>query len=211
MSKNNGIASVKENEIVIDDVEKFSNHLKAVCGQLNIPKDNPVKIKKASIKDDLFLYVEYSEELQGHSKKDTKLSCTVPVHEDLKDAFQKLHKHLAIIADYETAPKKSTTFQETEYSKFGVRGFTIGGNHENEGVTISGYMQGNYGMVNLNTPFTKFEGAEYPFLSELNMDVSACINEVEEYLFNGKRAPEKQLELFNGDLDGENEDENEAE
>lgn len=196
MSKKNGAA--KDNEIVVDDVAKFSNHLKAVSGQLNI---NPIKIKKASIKDELFLYVEYSEELQGHSKKETKLSCTVPVHEDLKNAFQKLHRHLAIIADYKDAPKKSTTFQETEFSKFGVRGFTIGGNDENEGVTISGYMEGKYGMVNLNTPFTKFESAEYPFLSELHMDVSACIDEVEEYLFNGKRAPEKQLDLFDGDLD----------
>jgi len=35
-----------------------------------------VKIKKAKIKDDLFLEVEYTEELEGHSKKDTKLSCT---------------------------------------------------------------------------------------------------------------------------------------
>lgn len=205
MSKNNGIASVNENEMVIDDVEKFTNHLKAVTNNLKLPKENAIRIKKASIKDELFLYVEYSEELQGHSKKETKLSCTVPVHEDLKAAFTKLHRHLAIISDYKDAPKKSTAFHETEFPKFGVRGFSIGGNDENEGVTISGYMEGKYGMVNINTPFTKFEGAEYPFLSELYDDVEDCKDEVEKYLFEGKRAPEKQLELFDGDLEPEEE------
>jgi len=206
MSKSNGISSVKGNEIVVNDVEKFTNHLKAVSNQL---KHNPVKIKKASIKDGLFLNVEYTEELQGHSKKDTKLSCTVPIHEDLKTAFQKLHRHLAILADQEKAPKNSTAFQQVEYEKFGVRGFSIGGNDENEGVTISGYLDGKYGIVNLPSPFTKFEGSEYPFLSELYDDVSACIDEVEEYLFNGKRAPEQQLELFGEEL--EDEDEKDAE
>ncbi|MBK7885511.1 MAG: hypothetical protein IPJ81_18230 [Chitinophagaceae bacterium] len=43
-----------------------------------------VKIKKAKIKDDIFLEVEYTEELPGHGKKDMKLTCTVPVHQDLK-------------------------------------------------------------------------------------------------------------------------------
>ena len=33
-----------------------------------------VKIKKAKIKDGLFLDVEYTEELVGHNKKENKLS-----------------------------------------------------------------------------------------------------------------------------------------
>lgn len=161
-----------------------------------------VKIKKASIKDSLFLNVEYSEFLEGHSKKETKLSCTVPIHEDLRTSFEKLHKHLAILCDEEKAPKNSSAFQNATFEKFGVRGFSIGGSDESEGVTVSGFKEGKYGMVNLNTPFTKFESEDYPFLTELTGDVDECISEVEAYLFDGKRAPESQLELaFGEDLD----------
>lgn len=146
-------------------------------------------------------YARYTEDLQGHSKKETKLSCTVPVHQDLKDAFAALHRHLAILCDEEKAPKNSAAFENAEFEKFGVRGFSIGGNDENEGVTISGFKEGKYGLVNLNTLFTKFESEDYPFISELNNDLDACIVEVEEYLFAGKRAPEQQLELFEDNLD----------
>ena len=166
-----------------------------------------VKIKKASIKDDLFLSVEYTEELPGHSKKETKLTCTVPIHEDLKTAFTKLHKHLAILCDEVKTPKK-TDFKTSEFETFFAKGFSIGGNDDNEGVTVSGGKEGKYGNVNLNTPFTKYESADYPFVSELISDIGECIYEVEEYLFNEKRAPEKQLEM---DFGGEGNDGSEGE
>jgi hypothetical protein len=57
-------------------------------------------------------------------------------------------------------------------------------------------------LVNLNTPFTKYESTEYPFTTDLGADVQACIYEVEQYLFEGKRAPEVQLEMdFGGEDD----------
>jgi hypothetical protein len=158
-----------------------------------------VKIKKASIKDDLFLTVEYTEELPGHSKKDAKMTCTIPVHDDLKEAFTKLHKHLAILCHEVKAPKRGE-FETTEYEDFFARGFSIGGNDESEGVTISGSKDGKYGNVNLNSPFTKYESKDYPFISELGADIGACIYEVEEYLFNEKRAPEKQMEMDFGEV-----------
>ena len=158
--------------------------------------NNEVKIRKASIKDDLFLNVEYSEDLPGHSKKETKLTCTVPVHEDLKEAFQNLHKHLAILCDeVKVKGKNFSTIDHDDFHLFSVRGFSIGGNDDNEGVTITGCKEGKYGIVNLNTPFTKWEGADYPFSSDLGSDIDTCVFEVNEYLFNGKRAPEKQLEM----------------
>ena len=156
-----------------------------------------VTIKKAKIKDDLFLEGEYSEELPGHSKKDSKFSCTVPVHQDLKDAFQKLHTHLAILCDVGVKAPKRNDFATAEFSEFSIRSFSIGGNDENMGVTISGYKEGKYGLVNLNTPFTKYEsdGENYPFTAELVEDVEAAVYEVEQYLFHEKRAPEKQLAM----------------
>jgi hypothetical protein len=157
-----------------------------------------VKIKKAKIKDDLFLDVEFTEDLPGHSKKDTKLSCTVPVHEDLKAAFSKMHVHLAILCDEVKSPKKAD-FENTEFPSFSVRGFSIGGNDENEGVTISGAKDGKYGSVNLNSPFKKWEDPDYPFISELGACIQVATYEVEQYLFEGKRAPEQQLAMDFGE------------
>jgi hypothetical protein len=163
-----------------------------------------INIKKAKIKDNIFLEVEYTEELQGHTKKDNKLSSTVPVHQDLKDAFQNLHKHLAVLCDEVKAPKKSD-FELSQFPQFTVRGFSIGGSDDSEGVTISGAKDGKFGLVNLNSPFTKFESDSYPFTSDLSSDIMRCINEVEQYLFEGKRAPEQQLEMdFGEDAENEN-------
>lgn len=161
-----------------------------------------VKIKKAKIKDEIFLEVEFTEELPGHSKKDTKLSCTVPIHQDLKDSFSKLHKHLAVLCD-EVKPKGKVlaNFDHDSLVKFTVKGFSIGGNDENEGVTVSGFKDGEYGIVNLNTPFTKWESDDYGYASELAEDIQACVYEVEQYLFEGKRAPEQQLAMDFGEDD----------
>lgn len=161
---------------------------------------NQVKIKKAKIKDSIFLEVEYTEELPGHSKKDTKLSCTVPVHQDLKDSFQKLHKHLALICDQLPIKGKSIEkFDHEDLSLFTVTGFTLRGGEDKEGVVISGHMEGKFGIVNLNTPFTKYDDDEYPFTDELAEDIQAAVYEVEEYLFNGKKAPDRQLSLDFGE------------
>lgn len=159
-----------------------------------------IKIKKAKIKDDLFLEVEYTEDLPGHSKKDTKLSCTVPVHDDLKDSFAKLHVHMAILCDEVKAPKKGD-FHDTVFPDFTARGFSISGTEDNEGVTISGYKEGKYGTVNLNTPRTKYDDSEYPFIDALAEQIQTCVYEVEQYLFEGKRAPERQIEMDFGEED----------
>lgn len=157
-----------------------------------------VRIKKAKIKDDLFLEVEYSEDLPGHSRKDVKETITIPVHDDMKMAFQKLHTHLALLCD-ETKLKKGEDVDKTIIPEFFVRGWSQSGSEENEGVTISGYKEGKYGTVNLNTPFTKYESDDYPYISELGLDMNRCVEEVEAYLFDGKRAPEKQLGLDFGE------------
>lgn len=159
-----------------------------------------VRIKKAKIKDDLFLEVEYSEDLPGHSKKDVKETITIPVHDDMKTAFQKLHTHLALLCD-ETKLKKGEDFDQVIIPGFFVRGWSQSGSEENEGVTVSGYKEGKYGTVNLNTPFTKYESDDYPHISELGLDMQQCVIEVELYLFEGKRAPEKQLEMDFGEED----------
>lgn len=153
-----------------------------------------IRIKKAKLLSNLFLEAEFTEELPGHSKNDIKNSCTVPIHQDLKDAIQRLHIHLAIICDEVKAPNQKD-FAETVCEGFFVKGFSISGSEESTGVTIYGYKEGKYGEVNLNTPIVKYETSEYPFTSELGTDIERAVYEVEQYLFHGKKAPEQQLEL----------------
>lgn len=180
----------KEKNVKVIDMND-TNQVDALLEKVS----HKVRIKKAKIKDDLFLEGEYSEELPGHSKKDSKFSCTVPIHEDLKAAIEKLHVHLAILCDYENT-KKAASLDDLAFPAFQAKGFSIGGNEENEGVTISGNMDGKYGLVNLNTPFKKLEDTEYPHIGHLGACIQSAIYEVEQYLFEGKRAPEKQLSMF---------------
>lgn len=162
---------------------------------------NEVKIKKAKIKDGLFLEAEYSEDLEGHDKNDHSIYSTVPVHVDLKTAFERLDKHLAVLCSQVKAKGKDVdAFDHPLLPKFTVKSFTIRGNDENEGVVISGSLDGDYGVVNLNTPFTKYE-SDYPFASGLSEDIAGAVYEVEQYLFHGKRAPEKQMELDFSDFE----------
>lgn len=154
-----------------------------------------ITIKKAKIKDAMFLEAEYTEELTGHGSKTTKLSCTVPVHQDLKNAFYKLHTHLAILCDGIEAPDETVRLDTLEIPGFGVRSFTTGGSDDSEGVVISGFKEGNFGLINLNTPFVRYDNEDYPFRHELSEAIEMCIYEVKEYLFNGKKAPDVQLEF----------------
>ena len=157
-----------------------------------------VKIRKAKIKDELFLEGEFTETLPGHSKKDSKFSCTVPVHQDLINAFAKLPKHLAILCDGLELPAKVKHLEDwtnDELIKFTVKGFSVSGNEETEGVSLSGAKEGSYGLINLNTPTQKWENSDYHHIGSLGSDINACIYEVEQYLFEGKKAPERQLEM----------------
>jgi len=165
-----------------------------------------VKIKSAKIKDGLFLSGSYVEDLPGHSKNKLKFDRTVPIHTDLIDAFAKLNKHFAILTDGIVLPakvKNLANWEDENLEKFFVDGFTIGGNDENEGVTLIGSHDGTYGSFPLNTPFQKWEASEYDHISDLGSDINACIYEVEQYLFEGKKAPEKQLDMFDDGGEGE--------
>lgn len=153
-----------------------------------------IRFKKAMIVNDLFLSVQYDEELPGHSKNKLKNECTVPVHDDLKTAFARLHRHLALLCSMRDLPVKKQ-FYKTTFEEFTVTGFTIGGNDDSTGVCVIGFVDGAYGPVNLTTPLCKYTGEDYPFVNELSEDVIACEYEIDQYLFKGKKAPEVQLSM----------------
>lgn len=155
-----------------------------------------VSIKKASLKDDLFLTVEYQEKVTDGTNK-VKKECTAPVHDDLKACFRRLDIHLARMADQYN---EESLLDEHAIS---CKGFSIGGSDESEGVTLSGgrvLENGKY--MNITTPFYKYADSDsYAYLDELGEIIEATTSEVKQYLFEGKHQPDKQLSLFDQEHD----------
>lgn len=180
-----------------------------------------ITLKKAKIKDNLFLEVEYSEQAEDGTNT-VKKDCSAPVHDDLKKAFKKLNIHLALLCEQVIEPSKGgisvTKGLEAEnailldpdedfaftkdgwqlISKMACKGFTIGGSGDNEGVTLIGTRTlSNDKALNLVSPFTKWEEDynPYSYSSELSQIIEECKHEVKEYLFNGKHQPDAQMSL----------------
>lgn len=167
-----------------------------------------IEIKKAKLSGGLFLEATYKmhNRAEKTSKEITEKN-DAPVHGDLTDTFRALHKHLPILCDYVKAAKIETEIfgdVKPDYdwvTEFEVTAFTISGNDESAGVVLIGNKSLKEGkQVNLVTPFVKFSDLDfYRFGEELAADIEACIYEVKEYLFNGKRAPKQQLEMSFGE------------
>lgn len=138
-------------------------------------------IKKAKLKD-IALEVEYSETLDDSSNK-VKKDCTAPVHEDLKQAFQRMNNLLRDITE------------QPDDSNVECTGFTIGNNED--GATLIGFRDLESGSVlNLTAPYSKFED-----IGELDHAITIAKQEVLLYLFEKKHAPEQQLSLFDNETD----------
>lgn len=163
------------------------------------------KIKKAKIVHESFLEAEYtiSEKNGDNSVSSTiNLSSNKIIHNDLKEAFNKLTAHLGMLTELvsDALVDRDDFYSDGSFETLEVRSFSIGGEDEHEGVTISGFkkLRGKR-ILNLNTPFTKFDPEKdtsgYLFLHELYYDVQQCINEVVLYI-QGKQAPDPQLKLF---------------
>lgn len=179
-----------------------------------------VSIKKAKIKDDLFLEVEYSEKVTDGTNS-VKKSCTAPVHSDLRKAFYNLSSHLGLLCaqtiENKNKPKVSVSIsseaqgEEIELEdgfKFDTvnleiaktimcTGFSIGGSGDNEGISLIGrrVLSGER-ILNLVSPFQQWDDHDYPYVEELAEQIEICRQEVHLYLFEGKHQPDNQLSLF---------------
>jgi hypothetical protein len=171
-----------------------------------------IEIKKAKLSGGLFLEASYEvhNRVEKTSKDITEKDET-PVHEDLANSFKALHKHLPILCDYLKANKiKIEKFGEVKadfdwVADFEVTGFTVSGTDEHAGAVLIGNKKlKDNKQVNLVTPFVKFDDSDfYQFGTELAADIEACIYEVKEYLFKGKKAPKQQLTIdFDEDVTG---------
>jgi hypothetical protein len=160
------------------------------------------RIKKAKIKG-RSLEVELTETIHtdnGPVTNEVVLKCTGLVHDDLLARFDRMKVHLVKICDLRKADTITDgsieNYDLSILDDYEVKGISIGGEEEHEGVVIIGARKFESGKVlNLVSPFTKFtdEHAPYEFESDLYNDVQACIYEVELYL-EGKYLI-KQLEL----------------
>lgn len=184
--KANVIEGPEENSMTV------SINGKALTGTLakGFQKAKPgIELKKAKIKDALFLSVEYSETVDHGVNKVTK-DCTAPVHDDLKTAFSKLDEHLCQLCeqyDWEG---------EYVFEQVTCKGFSIGGSEDNEGcVLIGSRTLESDAVLNLVSRFVRWNDEDYGGASEIAEIIEACKYEVSQYIFEGKRAPEKQLEM----------------
>ena len=178
-----------------------------------------VTIKKAKIKDNLYLEVEFSEVVKDGTNEVKKV-CTAHIHDDLRLAFRRLNTHMALLTEQaiETAKKAVPVCygddeerqREVQHFKFDDRnlaiaketacsGFTIGGTGDHEGVTLIGRRTLTAARIlNLVSPFLKWTDDiyDYKHLDDLSEIIEACKGEVKLYLFEGKHAPDNQLKLF---------------
>lgn len=168
-----------------------------------------IEIKKAKIKNGIFLAYEYVEKTENHENKITT-SSDAPIHEDLRDCFDRLAGHFSLLTEQLDMERVEGAIQYGDkpecLDKFSVTGFTIGGTGDTEGVTISGYKKLESGnVVNFNTPFQTFEDEDYPYSDELYKAIDRARTEVYEYM-NGKQAPKMTV----GKLDFVDDDDDEA-
>lgn len=145
-----------------------------------------MEILKAKVTKDNTLTASYRDE-NGTTTVEGKNLVT----NDLRNAFNVLAAHLAFLCEQKEADGKE--FLEDLPAgidkKLEVTGYTIGGEDESRGVTLIGkrFLKSNK-VLNLNSPFTKFddENEPYQFAFELEQSIQACEYEVNEYLFNKK-------------------------
>lgn len=171
-----------------------------------------IEIKKAAIKNRIFLSSEYVEKLNGVNKTRKEDSDAI-VHDDLIHAFQKMVPHFALLteqvpeSEVESIILNNREIPGDLLHKIKVTGISVGGSGESEGITISGAKRLSNGKtVNFNTPFTKWEAVDegYKFISELINVLEDLKDEVVAYM-EGKQGTKAQTEMSFGDEEEEDE------
>lgn len=145
-----------------------------------------MEILKAKVTKDSTLTATYRDETGTVTIEGKNL-----VTSDLLNSFSKLVSHMAFLCEQKEADGKE--FLEDLPNNLDkvieVTGYSIGGDGDNKGVTLTGkrFLKTNK-VLNLNSPFTKFEddNEPYQFAFELEQAISTCEYEVNEYIFNKK-------------------------
>lgn len=173
-----------------------------------------IEIKKAGIRNIIFLAYEYNLEDNGISAKN-KTQSTAPIHEDLKSAFEKLIPHFILLTEELPEDKikgiieNDLQLPEDIERKYQVTDFELGGSEDAQTIKITGYkVLSNDKSVSFSTPSQKLhedrtDGYKYDNFLREALDV--LIQEVHEYM-DGKQAPRSEV----GKLDFGDEDDDDA-
>jgi hypothetical protein len=163
----------------------------------------PIEIRAASIRDGMFCHYSYDHTVAANTTNDVSIKSSVPIHDDMRDAFKKLNAHLAVICeeitiqevgDIDNLPYGDDHPLNKKINAFTVASFKIDGKEEKEGVILLGFKQLSTGdFLKLEAPKIKWS-AGYQFINELRVAIHDCTIEVEEYM-KGKQAPPAQQEL----------------
>lgn len=145
-----------------------------------------MKITKAKITKDSTLVATYKDE-NGTTTVEGKNLVT----SDLINAFSKLNPHAALLTEQKEVDgiEMIGDVPDDINKVLDVTGYSIGGDGDNEGVTLIAKRFLKTGKVlNLCAPFTMFnnENESYTNAFELEQEIQACEFEVKEYLFNKK-------------------------
>lgn len=148
--------------------------------------DNDMEITKAKVTKDNTLVATYTDETGTITVEGKNL-----VTNDLINAFKALVPHMAFLCEQKEADGKEflEDMPDNIDSILEVTGYTVGGDGDSRGVTLTGkrFLKSNK-VLNLNAPFTKFtdENEDYAFQFELEQAIESCSYEVNEYIFNKK-------------------------
>lgn len=154
-----------------------------------------IEIRKAKITSNDTLEVEYST--NGNT---ITIKSKAKIHGDLKEAFEELVPHFAMLCDLKEVKQIPSIFEDVRITgQHNLRVSCISMDHKvpATGVTITGIKQiNNNKQITINSPFTEFdsENEPYPFSGYLCKSISKCKDEVIEYL-NGKAAEDPQMAL----------------
>lgn len=162
-------------------------------------KDTTIEIKRVSIVKNITLNFEAEEHENGTINK-IKKECGHPIHDDLRNAMNRLSVHMALLTEIIELQTKLNIDEYTSgvIDKLEITGISLGGSDDNAGVTIVGKrkLRGNK-VLNLITPFQKFEddlSESYPYQDQLYADVCDIIDEVNQYI-TGKYGQGAQVEM----------------
>jgi len=142
-------------------------------------------------------YIKTNNEKKAECKETSKEK----PHADLINAFDRLDVHLALIAEFIDRGKAKTIdkLRENLNDLFSVTGFTVKSDDEIKSVVLTGHKTLSTGKVLIfNTPLVSESDEEednYFFFQDLRQCIEICQTELQNYLFNGKTAPDSQLEL----------------
>lgn len=145
-----------------------------------------MEITKAKVTKDNTLVATYTDETGTITVEGKNL-----VTNDLINAFKALVPHMAFLCEQKEADDKEflEDMPDNIDSILEVTGYTVGGDGDSRGVTLTGkrFLKSNK-VLNLNAPFTKFtdENEDYAFQFELEQAIESCSYEVNEYIFNKK-------------------------